>query len=71
MRPRVLARSSGKGEKEETYTDVSFRQTTVLVFLNQALGATCTREEMEFTSSKRARRRESMTSVQEDKLSYP
>lgn len=59
------------GEKEKSHTDVFIGQTTFPIFLTQVLGAECTRKEMEFTSSKRAQRRESMPSMQEDKLRLP
>lgn len=59
------------GEKEKSHTDVVIGQTTFPVFLTQALGAEYTRKEMEFTSSKRAQGRESMPSMQEDKLRLP
>lgn len=59
------------GEEEKSHTDVFIRQTTFLVFLTQALGAECTRKEMEFTSSKRAQGSVSMPSRQEGKLRLP
>lgn len=59
------------GEEEKSHTDVFIRQTTFPVFLTQALGAECTRKEMELTSSKRAQGSGSMPSRQEDKLRLP